>query len=90
MPLPRRLQTHESPAVYPVDAKSLSGEEYFSATQNPHVNRQNPGAAFAAQLNRENKATSANQSMMEEIAESTGGRTCVNTKPIPLVAFSPR
>ena len=74
--------TNARVAVYPVDAKGLSGEDYFSATQNPHVNRQNPGAGFAAQLSRENKARFANQSTMEEIAESTGGRTCVNTNDL--------
>jgi VWFA-related protein len=69
-------------AVYPVDAKGLSGEEYFSATQNPHVNQRNPGAGFASQLNRQDKARLAAQATMEEIAESTGGRTCLNTNDL--------
>ena len=65
-------------AVYPVDAKGLAPDAIYTATQNPHINRQNPGAGFAAQLRRQNNALLAAQATMQDIAESTGGRPCMN------------
>jgi VWFA-related protein len=69
-------------AVYPVDAKGLAPDAIYTATQNPHINPQNPGAGFAAQLRRQNNALLAAQATMQDIAESTGGKPCMNTNDL--------
>src|SRR5579863_7713002 len=33
-------------AVYPVDARGLEVNSLYSTAQNPHINRNNPGAGF--------------------------------------------
>lgn len=65
-------------AVYPVDAKGLAVDQLYSTAQNPHINQQNIGAGFGGQLNRQNNQHLDAQATMDEIAETTGGRTCKN------------
>jgi len=69
-------------AVYPVDARQLEVQQLYSATQNPRMNRQSPGAGYATQLNLEDQAREAAQATMDQIAQSTGGRTCKNTNDL--------
>jgi len=69
-------------AVYPVDAKGLSVDQLYSTTQNPHINEQNPGAGFGAQISRQNTQHLDAQATMDNIAETTGGRSCKNTNDL--------
>jgi len=69
-------------AVYPVDAKGLSVDELYSAVQNPHINEQNPGGGFGDQLSRQNAQHLNAQATMDDLAETTGGRTCKNTNDL--------
>ncbi len=69
-------------AVYPVDAKGLAVDQLYSTTENPHINQQNPGAGFGAQLTRQNNQLLDAQATMDNIAETTGGRTCKNTNDL--------
>ena len=69
-------------AVYPVDARGLQVNQLYSAAQNPHINQQNPGGGFGGQLNRDNNTRLDAQATMEQFAEETGGKTCVNTNDL--------
>lgn len=69
-------------SVYPVDATGLAPAQLYSAAQNPHINQQNPGAGFAAQLNRQNGQHLDSQATMDAVAEETGGKTCKNTNDL--------
>lgn len=69
-------------AVYPVDARGLETSQLYSTAQDPHINRNNPGAGFGGQLNRDNNARLSAQATMEQIAEETGGKTCKNTNDL--------
>jgi VWFA-related protein len=69
-------------AVYPVDARGLEANQLYSVGQNPHINQNNPGAGFGGQLNRDNNQRLDAQATMEQIAEETGGKTCVNTNDL--------
>ena len=69
-------------AVYPVDAKGLSVDQLYSTTQNPHIDRQNPGAGFGGQLARQNTQHLDEQATMEDLAETTGGRACESTNDL--------
>ena len=69
-------------AVYPVDARGLETSQLYSTAQNPHINRNNIGAGFGGQLNRENNTRLDTQATMEQIAEGTGGKTCENTNDL--------
>jgi VWFA-related protein len=69
-------------AVYPVDARGLETSQLYSTAQNPHINRNNPGAGFGSQLNRDNNTRLDAQATMEEIASETGGKLCVNTNDL--------
>ncbi|HXX45077.1 MAG TPA: VWA domain-containing protein [Candidatus Acidoferrales bacterium] len=69
-------------AVYPVDAKGLSVDQLYSTTQNPHINQQNPGAGFGGQIMRQNTQHLDAQATMDNIAETTGGRSCKNTNDL--------
>lgn len=69
-------------AVYPVDAKGLAVDQLYSTAQDPHINQQNPGAGFAAQINRQNGQHIDAQATMDAISESTGGHTCKNTNDL--------
>lgn len=69
-------------AVYPVDAKGLSVDQLYATNQNPHINRQNPGEGFGNQLSRQNTQHLDAQATMDNIAETTGGRTCKNTNDL--------
>jgi len=69
-------------AVYPVDAKGLATDQLYSAAQNPHINEQRIGAGFGGQLSRQNTQHLDAQATMDNIADSTGGRTCKNTNDL--------
>jgi VWFA-related protein len=69
-------------AVYPVDASGLEVSQLYSAAQNPPINRVNPGAGFGNQITREDSTRLDSQATMQEISESTGGRTCKNTNDL--------
>lgn len=69
-------------AVYPVDARGLESSQLYSATQNPRINRNNPGAGFAGQITREDTARINAQDTMEQVAQETGGKICENTNEL--------
>ena len=69
-------------AVYPVDARGLDTSRLYSTTQNPRINRNNPGAGFGRQLTRDDTARLAAQATMEQIAQETGGKPCENTNDL--------
>src|ERR1700728_2838026 len=69
-------------AVYPVDARGLEASQLYSVGQNPHINRNNPGAGFGGQLSRESSTRIDTQSTMQQLAEATGGKICVNTNDL--------
>jgi len=69
-------------AVYPVDAKGLAVDQLYSTAQDPHINQQNPGAGFGAQIQRQNGQHIDAQATMDALSESTGGRTCKNTNDL--------
>jgi len=69
-------------AVYPVDARGLEVNSLYSSGQNPHINRNNPGAGFGGQLNRDNSSRLDAQATMQQFAEETGGKTCLNTNDL--------
>jgi VWFA-related protein len=69
-------------AVYPVDARGLEVNSLYSSAQDPHINRNNPGAGLGAQLNRDNNSRIDSQTTMQMIAESSGGKICVNTNDL--------
>src|SRR5277367_272581 len=69
-------------AVYPVDARGLEVNQLYSVTQNPHMNQQNPGAGFGGQLSRDNNSRIDAQATMQQFAEETGGKTCLNTNDL--------
>ncbi len=69
-------------AVYPVDAKGLAIDQLYASDQNPHINRQNPGRGFGNQLARQNYQHLDQQATLDNIAETTGGRTCKNTNDL--------
>ncbi|MGA8011735.1 MAG: VWA domain-containing protein, partial [Candidatus Acidiferrales bacterium] len=69
-------------AVYPVDARGLEANQITSASSNPQINPRNPGGGFGGQLGRENNTRIDTQATMQQIAEQTGGKTCVNTNDL--------
>ncbi len=69
-------------AVYPVDARGLEVNQLYSTAQNPHINQQNPGGGFGGQLTRDNNSRLDAQATMEQFAEETGGKTCLNTNDL--------
>jgi VWFA-related protein len=69
-------------AVYPVDTKGLTVPQAYSAGQAPQINRFDNGAYLGSQLIREDNTRSDEQATMDEIAESTGGKTCTNTNDL--------
>ncbi|MDR3720837.1 MAG: VWA domain-containing protein [Candidatus Acidoferrales bacterium] len=69
-------------AVYPVDARGLEANQITSASSTPQINPRNPGGGFGAQLGRENNTRIDTQATMQQIAEQTGGKTCVNTNDL--------
>jgi len=69
-------------AVYPVDARGLAVDQLYSTDQNPHINLQSPGAGFGRQLSRQNTQLLDAQDTMDNIAETTGGKTCKNTNDL--------
>jgi VWFA-related protein len=69
-------------AVYPVDAQGLAIDQLYSASQNPHMNPRSPGMGLGGQLSRQNAQHLDQQATMDNLAESTGGRTCKNTNDL--------
>jgi VWFA-related protein len=69
-------------AVYPVDARGLEVNQLYSAGQDPHINRNNPGASLGGALSRDNSARFDAQATMQQFADETGGKTCVNTNDL--------
>lgn len=75
--------------VYPVDARGLVAPGLYDASSNPlatdPVYASNPaiaGPAMGAELTRENTDLEFSQATMEQIAEDTGGRACINTNDL--------
>jgi hypothetical protein len=68
-------------AVYPVDARGLEASQVFSSAGNTRVRANSPGS-LGGQINRENGARFNSQATMEQFAEGTGGKTCVNTNDL--------
>jgi VWFA-related protein len=69
-------------AVYPVDARGLEANSIYSAASTPHINRNNPGASLAGTMSRDNNTRLDTQATMEMIAESSGGKVCINTNDL--------
>jgi VWFA-related protein len=69
-------------AVYPVDAKGLEVSQLYSVQQDPRMDRRNPGASLGDDLNRDTGERIENQASLKVIAESTGGRVCINTNDL--------
>jgi VWFA-related protein len=69
-------------AVYPVDARGLEVNQLYNASQDPHINSNNPGAGFGGQINRDNNSRLDSQATMDQIAEQTGGKTCANNNDL--------
>ncbi|MGA9882720.1 MAG: VWA domain-containing protein [Candidatus Acidiferrales bacterium] len=75
--------------VYPVDARGLVAPGLYDASGNPLANdpvyASNPGAigpAMGAELTRETSDLTFSQATMQQIAQDTGGRACVNTNDL--------
>jgi VWFA-related protein len=75
--------------VYPVDARGLVAPGLYDASSNPLANdpvyASNPaatGPAMGAELVRENTDLDFAQATMEQIAQDTGGRACLNTNDL--------
>jgi VWFA-related protein len=69
-------------SVYPVDARGLEPSSMYTATQDPNIDRRNPGASLGGTLRREDDERTQSQATMEEVAEDTGGKTCKNTNDL--------
>jgi VWFA-related protein len=69
-------------AVYPVDARGLEVSSIYSSGQNPHMNRNAAGFGLAGQMNRDNDQRLDAQATMQQFAEATGGKTCINTNDL--------
>jgi VWFA-related protein len=69
-------------AVYPVDAQGLAVDQLYSTAQDPHINPRNIGGGLGAQLNRQSGQHLDQQDTMDNIAQTTGGRTCKNTNDL--------
>ncbi len=69
-------------AVYPVDARGLEVSSIYSSASTPHINRNNPGASLAGTMNRDNSTRIDTQATMHMIADSSGGKVCINTNDL--------
>jgi VWFA-related protein len=68
-------------AVYPVDARGLQVSSIYSSGQNPRISNR-PGNTLADQMNRDSSSRLDAQATMEQFAEQTGGKTCINTNDL--------
>ena len=75
--------------VYPVDARGLVAPSLYDASGNMLATdpsfASNPasiGSAMGAELTRETTDLTFSQATMQQIAEDTGGRACVNTNDL--------
>jgi VWFA-related protein len=69
-------------AVYPVDARGLETSKALSASQRPMMNRNKPGGGLPAQVTREDNARTDSQTTMQQIAQGSGGKICINTNDL--------
>jgi VWFA-related protein len=69
-------------AVYPVDARGLETNSIYSTASTPHINRNNPGGSLAGTMNRDNSTRIDTQATMQMIADSSGGKVCINTNDL--------
>jgi VWFA-related protein len=69
-------------AVYPVDARGLETSSVYSSASTPHINRNNPGASLAGTINRDSSTRIDTQATMQMIADSSGGKVCINTNDL--------
>jgi VWFA-related protein len=69
-------------AVYPVDAKSLEVSQVYSVQQNPRMDRRSPGSSLGDDLSRDTGERIEGQASLKVVAESTGGRVCMNTNDL--------
>jgi VWFA-related protein len=69
-------------AVYPVDARGLETSSIYSSASTPHINRNNPGGSLAGTMNRDNSTRIDTQATMHMIADSSGGKVCINTNDL--------
>jgi VWFA-related protein len=69
-------------AVYPVAATQLETSSLYSVEQNPQMNRMNPGASLGKAIARDDNQRIDAQATMKAVAESTGGKTCMNTNDL--------
>jgi VWFA-related protein len=69
-------------AVYPVDAKGLEVSQLYSVQQDPRMDQRNPGRSLGDDLNRDTGERIEGQASLKVIAESTGGRVCMNTNDL--------
>ncbi|HTR48280.1 MAG TPA: VWA domain-containing protein [Verrucomicrobiae bacterium] len=69
-------------AVYPVDARGLEPAGLYSVDQNPNMDRRNPGASLARNIQHENDDREESQATMEAVAGETGGETCKSTNDL--------
>ncbi len=69
-------------AVYPVDARGLATNQIYSANQNPPMDSRNLRGGFGGQINRDNSQRLDAQATMEQFADETGGKPCINTNDL--------
>jgi len=69
-------------AVYPVDARGLETSSIYNSSSTPHINRNNPGGSLAGTMNRDNGTRIDTQATMHMIADSSGGKVCINTNDL--------
>jgi VWFA-related protein len=65
-------------AVYPVNPAGVQTQAYYDVSNHGTINYGSIGNTQKNALNRENEALFAAQESMQEVAEQTGGKVCVN------------
>jgi VWFA-related protein len=68
-------------AVYPMDPAGLQTESFFQASNRGRSNMAN-GTAAGNSIIRENQGRYSRQASMDQLAEGTGGRICVNNNDL--------
>jgi VWFA-related protein len=69
-------------AVYPVAATQLETTSLYFVEQDPQINPRNPGASLGRAIARDDNQRIDAQATMKAVAESTGGKTCMNTNDL--------